>query len=300
MSLKRKRNKLEVAFVKKSNSNKNIIIALIITILIVFLVSMTLFQRNSSKKEGLIQSFTNDIIGMVDRGLSIPLKFVEGSVSSINNLFTTYQENDRLKKKIDEMEALQSENKNYKAENEQLKQQLGLNATLSNYEKVSASVINRSPDSWQNIIIINKGTNDGVKPNMPVMGSKGLIGRVLSANKMTAKVELLTSSNQNSNHFPAMVATQSGQMSYGLLESYDSKEEAFIVTQLTGSENVKVDDTVTTSGLGGNSPKGLLIGKVTKVKVNSFGLDKQVYVKPSASMYDFSAVTVIKRLAGSD
>lgn len=285
---------------KKFNSQKNIIIALIVAIIIIFLVTYTAFERNNKNRDNAAQGLTNDVVGMVDRAISWPLHMLHDSFRSVDRLFNTYEENDRLKKRIDELAALQSENKNYKAENEHLKEQLNLNATLTNYDKVSASVISRSPDSWQEILIIDKGKKDGVNVNMPVMGNKGLIGRVILADQFNAKVELLTAENQKSNHFPVMIATAEDQFSYGLLADYDEKNELFIVTQLTQSKRIKVGDTVATSGLGGNSPKGLPVGKVVRVEPNSNGLDKKVYVKPESSMYDVSAVTVIQRLAGSE
>lgn len=284
---------------KKFNSNKNIIIALVIAIIMIFLVTYTANQRNQSKQENIAQSVTNDVVGLVDKGLSVPLKAVQRSVRAVGNLFNTYDENDHLKRKLDDYASLKNENQTYKDENEKLKQQLELNATVSNYEHISASVISRSPDSWQDLLIIDRGTKDGIEVNMPVMGNKGLIGRVVVANTMSSKVELLSSSNQNSNHFPVMIKPTEGEMAYGLLEGYDETEKAFVVTQLTSTEQVKEGDTVSTSGLGGNSPKGLLIGTVKKSKNNSFGLDKKVYVTPASSMYEISTVTVIKRLAES-
>lgn len=285
---------------KKFNSSKNIIIAIILVIIVVFLVSYSSMKRDETKEVGVVQSVTNDLTATLDNILSFPMRAVEGSVQSISNLFNTYEENDRLKKRLDEYAAIESQNKTYEKENKELKEQLNLTETLSSYDTISGSVITRSPDTWQDILIINKGKRDGVEAEMPVLGSKGLIGRVILSNETSAKVELLTSTNQNSNHFPVMVSPKEGESIYGLMEKYDDEEEAFIVSQLTSLTNIKVGDLVSTSGLGGGSPKGLVVGKVKKIKETSFGLDKEVYVTPVSSMYDISVVTVVKRLLGSD
>ena len=71
-----------------------------------------------------------------------------------------------------------------------------------------------------------------------------------------------------------------------------------IVSQLTGDATLKEGDVVQTSGLGGNSPADLAVGTVIKVKPDSFGLDREVYVKPYADVYGISVVTVVKRSAG--
>ena len=123
------------------------------------------------------------------------------------------------------------------------------------------------------------------------------MGRVIEVNATTAKVELLTSKNVNSNHFPVRVTSASGE-SFGLLKNYDNKTNALIVSQLTGDATLKEGDVVQTSGLGGNSPADLAVGTVIKVKPDSFGLDREVYVKPYADVYGISVVTVVKRSAG--
>ena len=76
----------------------------------------------------------------------------------------------------------------------------------------------------------------------------------------------------------------------------DEKTQALVVTQLTGDTNIKEGVVVQTSGLGGNSPANLPIGTVVKTKPDSFGLDREVYVKPYAGMYDISVVTIVQRL----
>lgn len=282
---------------KKFNPSKKLIIALIVTITVVALVSFTAMNRGKGTKNNIFQSVVNDTIGFVDRALTVPVAFVEKSVGAVNDLFNTYDENKNLKEKLDAYDTLAVKTKNQEKEIAELKQQLELTATLTSYETVNGNVISRSPDTWQDILIIDRGSKDGVETNMPVMAQKGLIGRVVEVNAASSKVELLTSENQNSNHFPVKVSSKDGE-SFGLLSTYDAKENALVVTQLTGSSTLKEGDLVQTSGLGGNSPANLVIGTVSSVKNNGFGLDRQVYVTPYAQMYDVNSVTVVKRLAG--
>ena len=264
---------------KKFNPNKNIIITLILVIILVTIISLTAAQRSEKGKTNVVQGGVNNSVSMVDRVISFPARGVENGLSSMGNLINTFKENERLKEKIDSYN------------------ELNLNETLANYEKVTANVITRSPDTWQDLLIIDKGTNDGIEAGMAVMAQKGLVGRVIEVNATTAKVELLTSKNVNSNHFPVRVTSANGE-SFGLLKNYDNKTNALIVSQLTGDATLKEGDVVQTSGLGGNSPADLAVGTVIKVKPDSFGLDREVYVKPYADVYGISVVTVVKRSAG--
>ena len=280
---------------KKFNPNKNIIITLVIVIIVVTIISVTAAQRANEGKPNFFQSVVNDSVSFVDRAISAPVRWVENGDDSVHNLFTTYSENERLKEKIDSYDEEALKNKNYQKEIEALKKELELNQTLASYEKVTANVITRSPDTWQDMLIVDKGSKDGIEVDMAVMSQKGLIGRVIEVNNASSKIELLTSSNESSNHFPVRVSSSSGE-AFGLLKNYDEKTQALVVTQLTGDTNIKEGDVVQTSGLGGNSPADLPIGTVVKTKPDSFGLDREVYVKPYAGMYDISVVTIVQRL----
>lgn len=280
---------------KKFNPNKNIIITLVIVIIVVTVLSVTAAQRANEGKPNFLQSIVNDSVSFVDRTISAPVKWVQNGVDSVHHLFTTYSENERLKEKIDSYDEIAQKNKNMQKEIDALKSELDLSQTLTSYERVTANVITRSPDSWQDLLVVDKGSNDGIEVNMAVMAQKGLVGRVIEVNATSSKVELLTSSNVSSNHFPVRVSSGNGE-SFGLLKNYDEKLQALVVTQLTGDSEIKEGDVVQTSGLGGNSPADLQIGTVIKTKPDSYGLDREVYVKPYADMYDLPVVTIIKRL----
>lgn len=285
---------------RKMNSNKKIIIIIILVLAVIFSVSLSAMKRNDKRETGVVQSTTNDFVATVDRVVSMPVRGIRNVTEAIGDLFNTYDENAKLKKRLDSYAVIQGENTNYKKENKDLQSQLNMNSSLSNYEKITGSVISRSPDTWQNNLIIDQGKNAGVEVDMPVMGSEGLVGRVVEVNTLSSKVELLTSNNQSVNKYPVMITPAKGEVSYGLLSNYEEKTGYFIVNQLTSLKGIKKGDQVSTSGLGGNSPSGLVIGEVVAVKNNGFGLDKEVYIKPTNSMYDVPFVTVVKRLVESD
>lgn len=282
---------------KKINPNKNIIIALIIVLIVVTVLSLTIAQRATAKKSNVVQSVINDTIAFVDKAIQAPVSWVENTVDAVQDLASTYKENQQLKAKLDSYEELSQANKNSKREIANLKEQLALNTTLSSYEKVTANVISRSPDSWQDYLVIDKGSKDGIEANMSVMAKKGLIGRVIEVNRSSSKVELLSSENQTSNHYPVRISTDSGEL-FGLLKGYDEDKNALVVEQVTGSATFAKGDVVQTSGLGGNSPADLAVGTVLEAQSDDFGLDKKLYVQPYADMYDLSVVTVIKRTVG--
>lgn len=282
---------------KKFNPNKNIIITLILVIIAVTVLSVTVAKRASSEKNSFASVAVNDTVSIVDRIMFAPVRWFENGVQSIQNLFVTYEENERLKEKIDAYDSLAQENQNYQREIAVLKEELELNETLTSFEKTTANVITRSPDTWQDLLVVDKGANEGIEINMAVMAKKGLIGRVIEVNAFSSKIELLTSENQTSNHYPVRISTKDGE-TFGVLKGYDAENNRFVVEQLTGEAAVAKDDVVQTSGLGGNSPADLLVGTVVEAEVDKFGLDTKVYVQPYAQTHDLSVVTIIERAVG--
>ncbi|MDT2596460.1 rod shape-determining protein MreC [Enterococcus dongliensis] len=283
---------------RKSNPNKNIIIILIVAIIVVTTISITAASRARDSKTNIVQSAVNDTISVVDKVITAPGRWLTGGVQSIANLLNTYEENQKLKNEVDQYDEVKQQTKNQAQEIERLKDELELNQTLTSYQKVTANVITRSPDTWQDMLIVDKGSSDGVEGNMAVMSKKGLIGRVMEVNAHSSKIQLLTSDNKSSNHFPVKISSAKGD-SFGVLNKYDVKAQQLIASEITGEQDIKAGDVVQTSGLGGNSPADLAIGTVIKVKPDSYGLNREVYIKPYAQMYDISVVTIIQRMAGA-
>lgn len=283
---------------RKFNPNKNIIILLIIVIIVVATVSITAANRAKDSGTNFVQSAINDTVSVVDKVITAPGRWLTSGVQSVSNLVNTYQENEQLKNEVDQYDEVKQKTKNQAQEIEHLKAELELNQTLTSYQKVTANVITRSPDTWQDMLIVDKGSSDGVEGNMAVMSQKGLIGRVMEVNAHSSKIQLLTSDNKSSNHFPVKISSSKGN-SFGVLNSYNIKEQQLIASEITGEQDLKEGDVVQTSGLGGNSPADLPIGTVVKVKPDSYGLNREVYIKPYAQMYDISVVTIIQRMAGA-
>lgn len=284
---------------QKFFSNRKLIIVLIAIIISMGLMAFSVSVRNSDKTPPLIQRFGNDVVGVADRIVALPVNGVKNSFSSVSNLINTYEENTKLKAQLDDLAQTKTQADTLKAENKELKQQLKLDKTLTDYSKINAAVLTRSPANWQNNLVINKGSLAGIKKNMPVMAGSGLIGRVVEVNSTNSKVELITTDNQSANRFAAEVITDDGTAN-GIMTGYDKQSRQLKMGQLNTDAKIKVGDTVQTSGLGGLTPRGLYIGKVSKVKHDNYGLALSLTVKPAVNLDDFTVVTVIKRQLAGD
>ena len=235
---------------------------------------------------------------ILGRMLAYPANSVNDFMESISNLTNTYQENQTLKQKVETIYELEVQLNDLKKDNEKMKEALKLQDTLNEYSLINATVIARNPDTWRDIVTINKGANDGLTPQMSVMSDNGLVGKVLDVNPTSARVALLSNNDNTLVRVAAMIQGEKESI-YGTLTGFDHEKNILIMSQIQATQEIKVGDKVVTSGLGGVSPSSLYIGTVEEVAMDRFGLYKEVRIKPAADTNDVRYVTVVKRASES-
>ncbi|MBZ2201404.1 MAG: rod shape-determining protein MreC [Lentilactobacillus hilgardii] len=283
------------AIMQKFFSSRKLVIVIVCLIISFGLMSVSVAFRNNRNTPPLVQQFGNDIVGFADRVVAVPMNGIHHGFISINNLLNTYQENQKLKSKVDQLAQTQVKDQVLERENKQLKRQLNVGSTLTGYEKINAAVITRTPSSWASQIIINKGQAAGVKKNMPVIAGPGLIGTVAEVNKTNSKVVLISNTAENSNRFAIQIVGEGSKIVNGIITSYDSQSNRIIMGNITSKAKLSKGDRVTTSGLGGIIPKGIYVGTVSKISEDDYGLAKKVYIKPAANLNDIEVVSVAVR-----
>ncbi|WP_334332674.1 MULTISPECIES: rod shape-determining protein MreC [unclassified Companilactobacillus] len=278
---------------QKFFSNKKLIILMILIIVTFGLLAITVNIRDKKSTPPVVQQVGNDVVSVVGGVFAYPTNAVKNATSEFSDLYNTYSENKRLKKRIGELAQNQAKLEVVQDENKKLKQELKLNGTLTDYSTVNASVLSRSPSSWQNYLTINRGTTSGIKKNMPVMSGKGLIGRIVEADKISSKVELISTNNELNDKFAAEIIGNNKNIT-GVVSRYDSDTGDLVMENVNSTKNIKKGQSVITSGLGGLTPRGLYIGKVYGIKKDNYGMTNSVYITPAAELRDFTVVTVIK------
>ncbi|WP_260165285.1 rod shape-determining protein MreC [Lentilactobacillus buchneri] len=280
---------------QKFFSSRKLVIVVICLIVSFGLMSLSVAIRDKRSTPPLVQQFGNDIVGFADRIVAAPMNGIHHGFVSTKNLLNTYQENQRLKSKVDQLTQTQVKDQVLSRENKQLKRQLNVGSTLTGYEKINAAVITRTPSSWASQVTINKGQASGIKKDMPVIAGPGLIGTVAEVNKTNSKVVLISNTAENSNRFAIQVLGDNSKVVNGIITSYDSAANRIIMGNITSNAKLSVGNRVTTSGLGGVIPKGIYVGTVSKVTQDDYGLAKKVYIKPAANLNDIEVVSVAIR-----
>lgn len=258
---------------------------LIIIVTSILLVGLIIIIGNR-RKLTFIEKGIKDGFSFIVKGINIPINFFKEEIEKSKAKGDLYEENKKLKEKIDEMKLLEVENIELKNNINSLKEILNLNDILSEYTKVPANVISRNFGYWYDSLIIDKGTNDGIKENQAVITGNGLIGYIESTNYKTSTVKLITSELENK---ISVKIYEDDKETFGILTGY--KDGYFIIEGVT--ENVEKDFLVTTAGLGNNYPEGIYIGKVDEIVTDNFGLIKNLKVKSDINYDLISIVSVI-------
>ncbi|WP_137624748.1 rod shape-determining protein MreC [Lactiplantibacillus pingfangensis] len=280
---------------QKFFSNRKLVIAIIILIISFGLMSVSVAIRDRKSTPPLVQQFGNDVAGAVDRVVALPVNGLQGATNSVSDLLNTYQENQKLKKQVDQLAQAKVNAQTATAENKQLRKELKLNNALTDYTAVTANVLTRTPSSWMNQLVISKGATAGVKKDMPVMSQSGLIGRVVEVNQTNSKVELISNTSSSADKFAIQITNSAGKTVNGIVTGFDKTNNLIEMGSVTSTVKIKKGDKVITSGLGGLTPKGLYVGTVAQVKQDDYGLASEVEIKPAADLTDLTVVTVAEQ-----
>lgn len=277
---------------------KRLFILLIGMIVLVVLIGFSLRDRD---KLTVPEQFINDTVGWTQNVIHAPVKFFTTLFANIDDIKNTYQENKILKEKLTQYKGLIYEVQELKEENEELRKTIGKTKedSIREFNPIQATVVSRSPERWMDQVTINRGEQDGVKPDMAVITADGMVGKIKSTNQFTSTVQLLTGFDQF-NRISAKISRKKGKNINGMIEEFDSETNSLLFRVIEESDkNIKKGDVVLSSGMGGIFPAGLTIGTVQEVIPDQYGLTRTALIKPAANVYEINNVIVVDRLTAN-
>ncbi len=169
--------------------------------------------------------------------------------------------------------------------NKDLIAQYNIDGNNPNLKYQAAQVVGRSPSVQRDILTLNKGSQDNIKKNQPVMSGGFLIGKISQVTANSAQVELITNSRfiipvilQNSR--------KAGLLSGGL--------KGLIIEQLPTDTTISPNEAVVTSGLADELPAGLPIGTVGETVSKPSDIFKSVLLVSPINISSVETVFVLE------
>lgn len=256
---------------RKKITKKTVIIGIVVVIIMISL--SILLPRNNYINNSILKDITITINKIV--------MFPFTTLNTEKNI--NHNESYLIQKNV---------NESLEKEIQELKEALELNKTLTEYKPINATILSRNKSYWYNTITIDKGKKDGIKKDMAVITSKGLIGKISSTSYTSSEVKLITSDDIN---FKVSIAIKTNDVdNFAILNGYDTKNNLIKATGIDKTTNINIGDKVLTSGLGEKFPGGIYIGTVEKIESDKYNLSKTVHIKTYQNFNDIHYVTVLK------
>jgi len=152
-----------------------------------------------------------------------------------------------------------------------------------------ANVVMRDPANWWHTVQIDLGRRDGVREDLPVLTTDGLVGRVSTVSYTHAQVVLISDPNCK---VSAVVENPAHDM--GIISPGGPLDNSFVeLSYLSGNATLQAGQNVITSGLGGVFPKGIPIGQIVDARPVEFGLYTEARVKLLVNLGSLEQVWVL-------
>jgi rod shape-determining protein MreC len=241
-----------------------------------------------SQLQGVFQEVGSPI-GWV---LSWPLRAAASVQDGTAELWSGFTE---LRGVRDENKELRKELEHLKGQNSQLREAASATERLTallefkkqaDLSMVAAQVIGRDTGNWYRTIILNKGESDGFQPDMGVITSEGVVGRIVKTTAATSVVLLVTDPNN------AIAGLVQRTRDEGIVEGTTIGLARMKYIPLLS--NARPGDRVVTSGLVGGFPRGLAIGTITRIDKDEGALFQFAELAPDVDVNRVEEVLVIQ------
>lgn len=244
-----------------------------------------------------LQRGAQEAFAPIETGASRALKPVRDFFGWAGDTIDAKDQNEALKKEVQQLRAELAEAQTAVRDSGQLKAIAELRDQdyfPQGTRPVTARVIAKSPTAWHSSVKIDKGTGDGVRVDQPVIAAGGLIGKVTTATGGTSEVRLITDgeSGVSAQVFPAGVT--------GVVRPEVGNPDDLLLENVESGRRVTENTLVITSGftsarLESLFPRGVPIGRVTKVDFDELETYQRVHVKPFADLRRLDIVQVLTR-----
>ena len=253
-----------------------------------FSIGIMLYAALSSSTA--VSSGLGAILSPIQRASESISSWVRERIDMLINAGDYYEENQRLRDEINELNSQMVDYIETKQENEPLREMVGLAQSSPGIEfSEPCTVIGRTANDIFGSFFIDKGTKDGVSINDPVVTKDGLVGFITEAEYTYSRVTPITSNELSIGVY--CVRTGETGVTQGSFELAEEGILSMIYVPLDCE--MSEGDIIVTSGYSGLVPKGLVVGKIGETEIAPNGLSRIAEVTPSCDAAELKTVYVI-------
>lgn len=260
---------------------------LILTGLCIALMAFTFFTDYTF---GPLNKIAGYVVVPLQNGVSRIGTWISVRMDELGELRVVLQENQELKKQLDELTIQNTQLQQDKYELNNLRELYKLDQQYSSYSKVGARIIGRDSGNWFHSFTIDKGSDDGLEIDMNVIADGGMVGRIVDIGPNWSKVNAII--NDNSNVSGMVLSSSDILMVKGSLQLMAQGSISF--GQLIDSKNqVEVGDKVVTSNISDKYLPGILLGYISEINRDSNNITKSGMLIPAVDFEHLEEVLVI-------
>lgn len=218
---------------------------------------------------------------------------VSNNADSVRNFFaaltTMQEENKKLKTEVETLSYANIQMAEIWAENQRLSNLLQYKNDAKNLKLQTAKVIGKNIGDIKDTVLINLGSNAGLRENMAVVNASGLVGIIDETYPDASRVLLITSPRCKAGG----IVLRANSRVVGVVNGLAGGDAVLQMSNMARDADIVEGDIVVTSGFGGNHPGGLVIGTVSEVSLNVGGLLKQAKIVPAVDFGRLEEVMVV-------
>jgi rod shape-determining protein MreC len=259
-------------------------ILIISVLLALFSLHLALTDKKQVERGYVVRGILSFVVDPLQNSILTIYWTVSGMLDDYTGLMGVKDENAALKITITAL----------KDKNNRLTEEIALGARLKGlldyketvgFATVAAGVQAFNIERWTRTIIINKGTDDNTAKDMSVITPSGVVGRIIQAGSGSSRVLLTTDLRSDIDVILQRTRTK------GIVEGNGT--DGMTLKYIRELDDVRIGDTLVTSGFAGIYPKGLVVGTVKKIKPGTDNFFKRIEVAPSVDINRLEDVLVV-------
>jgi rod shape-determining protein MreC len=279
--------------VDKQVRRRRAILGLLVAVSLILLT--VYFGESPNSPLHTIQRGIVEVVSPVQAGASKALKPVRDIAGWFSDTFHAKSQRDQLRKEVQTLQAELAVAQSAVALNRQLTKEVHLQDTigLDTYRPVTGNVIGRDPTLWYATIEVDRGSDDGVHVDDPVVGDGGLVGKVSTVGPTFSIVTEIT------DHSMAVAAqVQDSSADTGILVPAVGNPNQLLLQNLPSTAPVQSGQQVVTTGFKYNQleslyPPGIPIGTVSNASQDMLLNNQEVQVNPAVDLRHLNVVQIL-------